>query len=73
MYQMMTSSIVEDQERNGQIKSLNQIPGRISLSDDELTRFNMELKGVFKDIVDIVEQNQAQAMNGLSQKQTEMF
>lgn len=36
------------------------------VTDDELTRFNLELKGAFKDIVDIVEQNQIQAINGLS-------
>ena len=44
------------------------VQGRISISEDEIIRFNMELKGVFKDIVDTVEQNQVQAMNGLSQK-----
>lgn len=49
------------------------VQGRISISEDEIIRFNMELKGVFKDIVDTVEQNQVQAMNGLSHKQTEMF
>ena len=44
-----------------------------SLSEEELARFNNELKGAFKDMLEQVEQSQAQAVNGLSQKQTEMF
>lgn len=75
MYQMMTGSFIDEtsaDKSNGQ-NSLKLAQGRISLTDEELARFNMELKGAFKDIVDIVEQNQVQAMNGLSQKQTEMF
>ena len=31
--------------------------GRVSLSEDEIVRFNMELRGVFKDIVENIEHN----------------
>ena len=66
----MTTSVIEEQslDRNSQPMSQKMVQGRISISEDEIIRFNMELKGVFKDIVDTVEQNQVQAMNGLSHK-----
>lgn len=70
MQQIMTGSMVEDNslDRQGSLQSQRQQPGRVSLSEEELIRFNSELKGAFKDMLEMVEQNQVQAMNGLSQK-----
>jgi hypothetical protein len=70
MQQIMTGSMVEDNslDRQGSFHSQRQQPGRVSLSEEELVRFNSELQGAFKDMVEMVEQNQVQAMNGLSQK-----
>jgi hypothetical protein len=75
MQQIMTGSMVEDSslERQGSFHSQRPQSGKVALSEEELIRFNSELKGAFKDMLEMVEQNQIQAMNGLSQKQTEMF
>lgn len=66
----MTGSVVEENslERHGSLHSQRQQAGKVSLSEEDLVRFNSELKGAFKDMLEMVEQNQIQAMNGLSQK-----
>lgn len=66
----MTGSVVEENslERQGSLHSQRQQAGKVSLSEEDLVRFNSELKGAFKDMLEMVEQNQIQAMNGLSQK-----
>ena len=66
----MTGSVVEENslERQGSLHSQRQQTGKVSLSEEDLIRFNSELKGAFKDMLEMVEQNQIQAMNGLSQK-----
>ena len=41
--------------------------------NDELIRFNAELQAAFKDILDIVDQSQVQAVSSLNHKQADMF
>lgn len=43
------------------------------MSNEELARFNNELQGAFKDILDNLETNSIHAVNSLGQRQTEMF
>lgn len=40
----------------------------VLMSNEELTRFNIELQGAFKDILDTLEQNSIHAVNSLGQR-----
>ena len=42
--------------------------GQLIMTDEELVRFNMELEGVFKDILEHVDQSQVLAVNNLGQR-----
>ena len=43
------------------------------MKDEEIVRFNNELAGAFKDIVESIEQSQTHQMTTMSTKQTDMF
>ena len=47
--------------------------GGVLLTNEEILRFNNELQGAFKDILNNVEKSSILSVNNLGQRQTEMF
>ena len=43
------------------------------ITNDQLIRLNNEIQGAFEDIIEQVDQSQNNAIQGIGQRQTEMF
>ena len=43
------------------------------ITNDQLIRLNNEIQGAFEDIIELVDQSQNNAIQGIGQRQTEMF
>jgi len=66
----LNENLPKDQLGPGQPRSSK---SQIVLTNEEVARFNMELEGAFKDILEQVDESQVLAVNNLGQRQTEMF